>query len=140
MASDGGGLRVRVLTPVGPVFDGSASMVFAPSMAGEVGLLPRHEPLVCTLGFGRTRVQASDGTEEVFATSQGFLTIERDEVLVLVDQALPLDEIDVARARADLQAAEVALEAAGDDEVARTRAETSRLRAENLLKVVESQK
>jgi F-type H+-transporting ATPase subunit epsilon len=140
MAIDGGGLRVRVLTPVGAVFDGSASMVFAPSMAGEVGLLPRHEPLVCTLGFGRTRVQASDGTEEVFATSQGFLTIERDEVLVLVDQALPLDEIDVARARADLQAAEVALEAAGDDEVARTRAETSRLRAENLLKVVESQK
>ena len=140
MAIDGGGLRVRVLTPVGAVFDGSASMVFAPSMAGEVGLLPRHEPLVCTLGFGRTRVQASDGTEEVFATSQGFLTIKRDEVLVLVDQALPLDEIDVARARADLQAAEVALEAAGDDEVARTRAETSRLRAENLLKVVESQK
>jgi F-type H+-transporting ATPase subunit epsilon len=140
VASDNGALTVRVLTPVGAVFDGSASMVFAPSMAGEVGLLPRHEPLVCTLGFGRTRVQASDGTEEVFATSQGFLTIERDEVLVLVEQALRVGEIDVARAKADLQAAEEALETAGGDEVARARAEASKLRAANLLRVVELHK
>jgi len=140
MASERGALTVRVLTPVGPVFEGSATMVFAPSTAGEVGLLPRHEPLVCTLGFGRTRVQAVDGSEEVFATSQGFLTIERDEVLVLVEQAIPLDEIDVGRARADIQAAEEALEAAGDDEVARARAETSKLRAENILRVMELRK
>jgi len=140
MASDSGALTVRVLTPLGAVFEGPATMVFAPSEGGEVGLLPRHEPLVCTLGYGRTRVQAADGSEEVFATSQGFLTIERDEVLVLVDQAIPVDQIDVVRARADIQAAEVALDAAGDDELARTRAENSKLRAENILRVMESRK
>jgi F-type H+-transporting ATPase subunit epsilon len=140
MASDSGGLSVRVLTPDGAVFDGTASMVFAPSEGGEVGLLPRHEPLVCTLGYGRTRVQSLDGDEEVFATSRGFLTIERDEVLVLVDQAIPVDQIDVARARADIDAAEQAIEAAGDDDVARARAEANKLRAENLLHVMESHK
>jgi F-type H+-transporting ATPase subunit epsilon len=140
VASDGGALTVRVLTPDGPVFEGAATMVFAPSTAGEVGLLPRHEPLVCTLGFGRTRVQTADGSEEAFATSQGFLTIQRNEVLVLVEQAIPVGKIDIARARADLQAADEALEAAGDDPVARARAETANLRAANILKIMESQK
>jgi F-type H+-transporting ATPase subunit epsilon len=138
VATDEGGLSVRVLTPNGAVFEGPATMVFAPNAAGEVGLLPRHEPLVCTLGFGRTRVQASDGTEEVFATSEGFLTIAHDEVLILVDQALPVGEIDAARAKADLQAAQEALDASGDDEGARAKAEMRKLRAENLLKVLES--
>ncbi len=138
MATDEEGLSVRVLTPDGAVFEGSATMVFAPNTAGEVGLLPRHEPLVCTLGFGRTRVQASDGTEEVFATSEGFLTIEHDEVLILVEQAIPAGAIDAARARADLQAAQEALDAAGDDAAARARAETEHMRAENVLKVLES--
>jgi len=140
MASDDGGLSVRVLTPAGSVFEGSAWMVFAPSLGGEVGLLPRHEPLVCTLGYGRTRVQSADGSQEVFATSQGFLTIERDEVLVLVEQAIRAEDIDVSRARADLQAAEDELEASGDDEVVRARADATKLRAENLLKVAEMHK
>ena len=61
-------------------------------------------------------------------------------VLVLVEQAIPVGKIDIARARADLQAADEALEAAGDDPVARARAETAKLRAANILKVMESQK
>ncbi len=138
MASDDGPLDVRVLTPVGPLFEGSATMVFAPSSAGEVGLLPRHEPLVCTLRYGRTRVRGSEGTEEVFATTEGFLTIDQNHVLILVAQAVRLSDIDAGRARADLQAAEDALETAGDNEAVRTRAEAEKHRAENLLKVLES--
>jgi len=140
VADDSGALHVRVLTPVGPAFDGDAMMVFAPSSAGEVGLLPRHEPLVCTLDVGRTRVQAADGEQAVFATSEGFLTIERDEVLVLVEQAIPVDQIDVGRAQADLRAAEEALESAGEDTLARENAEAEQRRAENLLKVFEGRK
>jgi F-type H+-transporting ATPase subunit epsilon len=140
VAVEGGGLTVRVLTPVGAVFEGSAMMVFAQSSAGEVGLLSRHEPLVCTLDVGRTRVQTADGEQAVFATSEGFLTIQRDEVLVLVQQAIPIDQIDVARAQADLRAAEEALESAGEDTLARANAEGEKRRAENLLKVFEGRK
>jgi len=140
VADDGGDLTVRVLTPVGAVFEGAAMMVFAQCSAGEVGILPRHEPLVCTLDVGRTRVQTADGEQAVFATSEGFLTIERDEVLVLVEQAIPLDQIDVGRAQADLRAAEEALENAGDDAIAQASAEAEKRRAENLLKVFEGRK
>ena len=76
----------------------------------------------------------------MFATSEGFLTIERDEVLVLVEQAIPVDQIDVGRAQADLRAAEEALETAGEDELARENAEAEKRRAENLLKVFEGRK
>jgi F-type H+-transporting ATPase subunit epsilon len=140
VADEGGALTVRVLTPVGAVFEGSAMMVFAQGSAGEVGLLPRHEPLVCTLDVGRTRVQTADGEQAVFATSEGFLTIERDQVLVLVEQAIPIDQIDVARAQADLRAAEEALESAGEDTLAHANAEGEKRRAENLLKVSEGRK
>jgi len=133
-------LTVRVLTPAGPVFEGSATMVFAQGSAGEVGLLSRHEPMVCTLDYGRTRVQDAEGEQAVFATSEGFLTVERDEVLVLVEQAIPADQIDPARAQADLRAAEEALEGAGEDTVARANAESEKRRAENLLKVLEGHK
>jgi F-type H+-transporting ATPase subunit epsilon len=140
VATDTDRLDVRVLTPAGPVFVGSASMVFAPSRAGEVGMLPRHEPMTCTLGFGRTRVRSSDGGEEVFATSEGFLTIDRDQVLILVEQAVPVHEIDRAQAQADLRAAEEALESVGEDEVARNKAESEKQRAENLLNVADLHK
>ena len=140
MADESGALSVRVLTPAGAVFEGPAMMVFAQSSAGEVGLLSRHEPLVCTLDVGRTRDQAADGEQAVFATSEGFLTIERDEVLVLVEQAIPVDQIDIARAQADVRAADEALENAGDDTVARENAEAEKRRAENLLKVFEGRK
>jgi F-type H+-transporting ATPase subunit epsilon len=138
--SDSGPLSVRVLTPAGSVFDGAATMVVAPGTAGPVGLLPRHEPMVCTLAYGQTRVLAADGGESAFATSEGFVTIDGSEVLVLVEQAIPVDAIDPARAQADIAAAEAALESAGEDDVVRSNAQAEKLRAENLLKVAESHK
>lgn len=140
MASESGPLDVRVLTPVGAVFAGGATMVVAPGEAGPVGLLPRHEPMVCTLAHGKTRVVGAEGGEAVFATSEGYVTIDGSEVLVLVEQAIPVAEIDLARAQADVRAAEDALETAGEDEVARANAGAEKRRAENLIKVAEEYK
>lgn len=128
-------LGVRLLTPEGAVFDGVAAMVVAPSAAGEVGLLPRHEPLVCALKHGETRINMLDDTTRVFATSEGYLSIGEDRVLILVEQAEEATEIDVSRAEAALRRAEEALAAAGDDEPARIAAESARRRAENRLRV-----
>ena len=128
-------LGVRLLTPEGAVFDDVAYMVIAPSVRGEVGILPRHTPFIAFLKMGETRIKLLDDTEVVFATSEGYLSVEEDRVLVLVEQAERADEIDRDRAQAALERAEAALADAGDDDVARVAAESTRRRAENRLKV-----
>ncbi len=132
-------LGVRVLTPEGPLFDDVATMVVAPSVDGEVGILPRHAPLIALLKHGETRITTLDDEKLVYATTGGYLSVYEDQVLVLVEQAELADDIDDARARAALERAEAALaeaEASGDD-VARVAAESARRRAENRLKVAD---
>ena len=128
-------LGVRVLTPEGAVFDDLAYMVIAPSVEGEVGILPRHTPFIAFLRPGETRLKLLDDTEVVFATTEGYLSVEEDRVLVLVEQAERADEIDQARAQAALEKAEADLAEAGDDDVARVAAESARRRAENRIRV-----
>jgi F-type H+-transporting ATPase subunit epsilon len=128
-------LGVRLLTPEGAVFDGTAYMVVATSVGGEVGILPRHTPFIAFLKMGETRIKLLDDSEEIFATTEGYLSVEEDRVLILVEQADRADEIDRARAEAAVQRAIEALDAAGDDEVARVAAESARRRAENRLRV-----
>ncbi len=130
-------LGVRLLTPEGPVFDGSAYMVIAPSIMGEVGILPRHAPLIAFLKTGETRLKLTDDTELVFATTEGYFSIEEDQVLILVEQADDASTIDRARAEAALRQAEEDLAATGDDDVARTVAESARRRAENRLRIAD---
>jgi F-type H+-transporting ATPase subunit epsilon len=130
-------LGVRVLTPEGAIFDDLAYMVIAPSVRGEVGILPRHTPFIAFLKMGETRIKLLDDTEVVLATTEGYLSVEEDRVLVLVEQAERADEIDRERAQAALQRAEEALAAAGDDEVARVAAESARRRAENRLRTAD---
>jgi F-type H+-transporting ATPase subunit epsilon len=133
-------LGVRLLTPEGTVFDGYATIVIAPSEAGEIGLLPRHEPLVCTLRPGETRLRMLDDSVTTFATTEGYLSIDEDRVLILVEQAEEESQIDFARAEAALRAAEEALAQAGDDEIARIAAESKRRRAQNRLKVAQARR
>jgi F-type H+-transporting ATPase subunit epsilon len=128
-------LGVRLLTPEGTVFDGVAAMVVAPSAAGEIGLLPRHEPLVCALKPGETRLRMLDDSTQVYATAEGYLSIGEDRVLILVEQAEEASKIDVAEAEAALRRAEEALDASAGDDAARVAAEAARRRAENRLRV-----
>lgn len=130
-------MRVRLLTPERPVFDDQAYMVVAPSVLGEVGLLPRHAPLIAFLKVGEVRVKMADDTVHVFATTTGFLSNEDDEVLIMVEQAEPVGDIDRARAEAALQRAEEGIASAGDDEVALHAAQAAKRRAENRIRVVE---
>lgn len=132
-------IGVRILTPEGAVFDDLAYMVIAPSVRGEVGILPRHTPFIAFLKMGETRLKMLDDTELVYATSEGYLSVEDDRVLVLVEQAERADQIDVARAQAALEKADAALAEAGDDDVARVAAESARRRAENRLNVAGKQ-
>jgi F-type H+-transporting ATPase subunit epsilon len=130
-------LGVRLLTPEGAVLDDVAYMVIAPSVEGEVGILPRHTPFIAFLRMGETRIKMLDDTERVYATTEGYISVEEDRVLVLVEQAELADEIDRGRAEAALESARAALAEAGDDDVARRTAEAGIRRAENRLRVAD---
>ena len=80
-------LGVQILTPEGVVHNGVAAMVVAPSVGGEVGILPRHVPFIAALQPGRTRVKMLDESEVVLATSEGYIAVEDDRVLIMVEQA-----------------------------------------------------
>jgi F-type H+-transporting ATPase subunit epsilon len=112
-------------------------MVIAPSVEGEVGILPRHTPFIAFLRHGEVRIKLLDDTDLIYATTEGYVSVEEDRVLVLTEQAEKADEIDVERARAALERAEADLAEAGDDEVRRTTAESARRRAENRLRVAD---
>jgi len=130
-------LGVRVLTPEGPVYEGDAAMVIAPSVEGEVGILPRHAPLIADLRIGETRIRTLADEVHAFATTEGYLSVEDDQVLVLVEYAEPADSVDRARAAEALRQAEEALAAAGDDDQAREAAERAVRRAQSLLRVAD---
>ena len=130
-------LGVQILTPEGVVHHGVAAMVIAPSVGGEVGILPRHVPLIAVLRPGSTRVKMLDDTEVVMATTEGYIAVEEDQVLIMVEQAELAGDIDRARAELALSSAQEALAAAGDDTAAQEAAQAAIRRAENRLKVVD---
>src|SRR5256714_12488037 len=102
---------VSVVTPDGPAYEGDAQMIIVPGAAGEIGVLARHAPLIASLKAGSTRVHVSDSEILEFATGPGFFQVLQDRAIALVDDAVQADEIDDARAREQLEAAQAELEA-----------------------------
>jgi F-type H+-transporting ATPase subunit epsilon len=128
---------VAVVTPDGPAYEGDAEMLVVPGQAGEIGVLARHAPLVATLKAGSTRVHLG-GTEILtFATGPGFFKVETDRALALVDDAVNVNEIDDARAQAQLEAAqaELARVDSGESTADRWQLEQRIKHAENQLSV-----
>lgn len=130
-------LGVRLLTPEGPVFDGVAHMVIVPSVVGETGILARHAPFIAQLRVGDVRIHQPDGTVVVYATTEGYSAVDADHLLVLVEQAELLEDIDRARAQEALERAEQQLSDTSLDEASRITAEKARARAENRVRVAD---
>ncbi len=105
-------------------------MVFAPAKMGEVGIAPRHAPLLTALSPGEVRIQDEDGKEESFYITGGLLEVQPHAVTILADTALRGDELDEAAALAAQQEAEEALKGAAEEtDVARAQAELAEARA-----------
>ena len=102
---------VSLVTPDGPVYEGEIEMLIVPGADGEIGVLARHAPLIAMLNAGSTRVHVKRETEVLeFATGPGFFKVEQDRALALVDDAVDARQIDDARAREQLEAAQAELE------------------------------
>jgi len=100
-------IHVDIVSAEGHIHHGEAAMVFAPASQGEVGIAPRHAPLLTTLKPGVLRVQTADGQMLQFFVGGGILEVQPTVVTVLADTALREKDADAnaaAKAKADAEA------------------------------------
>jgi len=91
-------IHVDIVSAEAEIFSGEAEMVFAPAVEGEVGVAPRHTPLLTFLKPGEVRVRHPGGEEEAFYVSGGMLEIQPHVVTVLSDTAMRAHDLDEAAA------------------------------------------
>ena len=129
-------IHCDIVSAEGEIFSGKAKMVFVPATQGELGIAPRHAPLLTTLKAGEIRVQPETGDELWFWVGGGALEIQPHLVTVLADTAARAKDLDEAAALAAKQRAEEALkDRTGAMEVAEAQAELARAAAQ--LKAIE---
>jgi F-type H+-transporting ATPase subunit epsilon len=105
------------------IFSGQASMIFATGSVGELGISPRHAPLITQLKPGSVRVQQADGEEAFFFVGGGILEVMPHIVTVLADTAVRADDLDEAAAtRAKEEAERELQDQTGDMEIAEAQA------------------
>src|SRR5438309_6184940 len=102
-------LHVDIVTVEGRRYRGDADFVLAPGSEGELGVLPRHVPLLTPLAPGTVKVR-NDGEELFFFVGGGFLEVRPDQVTVLADAAERAEDIDEARAEEARRRAESLLQ------------------------------
>ncbi len=95
-----GTIHVDIVSPEGRMFAGEATMVFVPGAEGEIGIAPRHAPLLTTLTAGVVRVQTEGQEEQSFYVGGGALEIQPNAVSVLADTAARARDLDEAAAQA----------------------------------------
>ena len=123
-------IHVDIVSAEGEIHSGNASMVFAPAKMGEVGIAPRHAPLLTALVPGEVRVQQEDGSEEAIYITGGMLEVQPHAITILADTALRSDQLDEATALAAQQEAEKAMEGTlAETDLARAEAELAEARA-----------
>ena len=120
-------IHVDIVSAEGQIFSGEASMVFVPGSQGELGIAPRHAPLLTTLKAGEVRVQSEGVEEQSFYVGGGSLEIQPNLVTVLADTAARAHDLDEAAALAAKQRAEDAVRERTDKvDIAEAQAELAR--------------
>ena len=134
---EGRQLFCRLITPEKVIYDGEADLVVVRIADGDIGVMRDHAPIVSTVEPREVRI-TQDDEKYVFATSDGFFKMSENLVQILVEEAMPPDEIDVEEAESRVEKAENELSEISDEEDGeRQRAEIERRRqvAENLVRV-----
>ena len=117
-------IHVDIVSAESEIFSGLAEMVFAPAELGEVGIAPRHAPLITNLQPGAVRVKISDKETQEFYVSGGILEVQPHLVTVLADTAIRAKDIDEAAAlEAKAKAEEMLSDKSGKIDYAKAQAE-----------------
>ena len=129
-------IHVDIVSAEGEIYSGAAKMVFLPAAEGEIGVAPRHAPLLALLKAGEVRVQPVDGAEQSFYVGGGALEVQPSRVTVLADTAARAHDLDEAAAQAARQRAEEAL-AGKIDKIEQAEALAELARAAAQLKLIQ---
>ena len=125
---DGRQLFCRIITPEEAIFDGEADLVIVRIADGDLGVMRDIAPTVSTVEVGEVRVRQGEETT-AYATGDGFFKVSENLVQVLVEEAVPVEEIDASAAQERVEAAERELsELPEGEENGRRRAEIERRR------------
>ncbi len=108
-------LQVDIVSAEEQLYTGRASMVVAPAEEGDVGIAPRHAPLLTRLRPGEVRITQEDGEEYLYYASGGLLEVQPSSVTVLADTAVRAHDIDEAAALEAKRRAEEKLQVQKDE-------------------------
>jgi len=125
-------IHVDIVSAEQAIFSGEAERVIAPGVAGELGILPEHTPLLTLIKPGTIRILPADGgEEEVIYVSGGMMEVQPDRVTVLADTSVRAHDLDEAKAmEAERLAKEALANRAGKLEVAKAQAELAQAAAQ----------
>ena len=126
---------VEVLTPEGEVFNGEARQVSTRTEVGEIGILANHAPLLAALRPTELRLRVSDSETMRWAQAHGWLQVFGNRARLLVEEAIPPEDLDAGTLKEQLADAERRLSESAEDSADHARAEKDRDRAEAFLKV-----
>lgn len=124
-------IHVDVVSAEESIFSGEAKFVALPGEAGELGIYPRHTPLISRIKAGSVRIELADGGEEFVFVAGGILEVQPNCVTVLSDTAVRGKDLDDEKANAAKAAAEEALKnAKGELDIARAQSELAVMAAQ----------
>ena len=124
-------IHVDVVSAEESIFSGEAKFVALPGEAGELGIYPRHTPLITRIRPGAVRIEMADGGEEFVFVAGGILEVQPDSVTVLSDTAIRGKDLDDEKANAAKAAAEEALRnAKGELDIAKAQSELAVMAAQ----------
>ena len=107
-------MNVDIVSAEGEIFSGEAERVYAPAEMGDIGIAPRHAPLLTRLRPGALRVETPEGEEMFFYVTGGVIEVQPHLVTVLADSAMHGDQLDEEAARIAEEAARKQIEEAKD--------------------------
>jgi F-type H+-transporting ATPase subunit epsilon len=117
-------IQVDVVSAEELIYSGEARFVALPGEAGELGIFPRHTPLITRIRPGAVRIEKADGTEEFVFVAGGILEVQPNRITVLSDTAIRGKDLDEAKSAEAQKAAEEALKNAKSDiDLARAQSE-----------------
>ena len=125
-------MRIDVVSAEEAIYSGEAEFVVLPGIAGELGIYPRHAPLITQIKAGIVRIKVpGKADEEVVYVQGGFLEVQPDHINVLSDTAIRATDLDEAKVLEAKRLAEEALRARSEkQEIASVEAELSALSAQ----------
>ena len=124
-------IHVDVVSAEESIFSGEARFVALPGEAGELGIYPRHTPLISRIKSGSVRIEKADGSEEFIFVAGGILEVQPDCVTVLTDTAIRGKDLDEEKANAAKLAAQEAVKNAKSEiDLAKAQSELAILAAQ----------